>query len=190
MRKIILRMHISLDGFVAGLNDELDWVIHDEEVWEDGNTMFDTIDTALFGRVTYEVFAGYWPAVATDPASTTHEREFAQWITATPKIVFSTRLDEVAWQNSRVVKDKIAAEISQLKQQAGKDIMLMGSPTLAQLFMQQGWLDEYWLNVNPVVLGQGKALFGGLTHRLPLKLLTARIFNSGVMSVHYATQRS
>lgn len=189
MRKIILRMHISLDGFVAGPNEELDWVIHDEEVWEDGNALLSTTDTALFGRVTYEGFASYWPSIVADPSSTKYERDFAHWIEAVPKIVLSTSLEKVGWKNSRLVKENITEEISKLKQQSGKDIMIMGSPTVARLFMQRGWLDEYWLNINPVVLGQGRSLFVDIPTRLNLKLLQTKRFTSGVIAVHYETQR-
>lgn len=190
MRKIILRMHISLDGFVAGLDDDLDWVIHDEEVWEDGNALLSTTDTALFGRVTYEGFASYWPSAVASPSSTKYEREFARWIDAVPKIVLSTSLEKVEWKNSRLVKANIADEITKLKQQSGKDMMIMGSPTVAQMFMRKGWLDEYWLNINPVVLGHGKSLFMDIPGRLNLKLLQTKKFSSGVIGVRYETQHS
>lgn len=186
MRNVILLMHVSLDGFVAGPNGEMDWIRFDDELADDVAALTASADTALFGRVTYEMMAGYWPTAADNPAASKHDIEHAHWVNPAPKLVFSRTLETVEWENSRIVRDNIPAEIAQLKAQPGKDLLMIGSVRTAHTFMQLDLIDEYRLNVNPVVLGAGQPLFADLTHRLDLKLLSAKRYASAVVGLHYA----
>lgn len=185
MRQVILLMHVSLDGFVAGPNGEMDWIRFDDELIDDVAALTATADTALFGRVTYEMMAGYWPTAADGPTATKHDIDHARWVNPAPKLVFSRTLDKVGWQNSRIVRDNFAEEIAQLKQQPGKNLLMIGSATTAHSFMRLGLIDEYQINVNPVVLGGGLPLFKDIQAPIRLELSNAKAYRSGVVGIHY-----
>jgi dihydrofolate reductase len=182
MRKVIASSFVTLDGFMAGPQGELDWnePYFDEEMATYISEQFRIVDTILFGRVTYELFAQYWPVqgVKDDPI-------FAEKMNSLPKIVFSRTLEKVEWNNSRLVKDHIAQEIRSLKQQAGKNMIIDGSPTLIHSFTKLGLIDEYRIRLHPVVLGSGKPLFKDNSDRMNLKLVESQIFRSGVVILHY-----
>jgi dihydrofolate reductase len=186
MRNVILLMHVSLDGFVAGPNGEMDWIRFDDALVDDVAELTASADTALFGRVTYEMMAGYWPTAADQPGATKHDIDHARWVNAAPKLVFSRTLETVEWANSRIVGDNIPAEIAKLKAQPGKNLLMIGSARTAHSFMQQGLIDEYRLNVNPVVLGGGLPLFPNLKQPIQLKLISAKSYAFGVVGCHYA----
>jgi len=185
MRKIILMINVTLDGFIEGTNGEFDWMAFDEELWKDINDLLNTVDTTLFGRVAYQAFANYWPSAATNPSSPKNEIDFAHWIEKTPKIVFSKTLRKAEWNKSRLVKENIAREISQLKQQAGKDVVMFGGAGIASTFMKLGLIDEFRIRVFPTVLGGGSSLFNGFNDRMNLQLLETKTFKSGVVALHY-----
>jgi len=181
MRKMILYMLTTLDGFYEGPNKEIDWHNVDEEFNEFAIEQLNSVDVLLFGRVTYELMASYWPT----PAATTNDPIVADKMNSLPKIVFSKTLSSVEWQNTRLVKENIAEEISKLKQQPGKDLIIFGSSDLAVTLIQHGLIDEYRIMVNPVVLGNGKHLFKGINHKLNLKLLKTKTFRSGNVLLYY-----
>ena len=185
MRKVILSNLVTLDGFFAGPNGELDWHIVDEEFNQYANDLLSKVDALLFGRVTYQLMADYWPAAATNPSTPKSDLEIADKMNNLPKIVFSKTLQEVKWNNSRLVKENIAEEISKMKQQPGKDMVIFGSGSIVSTFMQLGLIDEYRILVNPVVLGNGKPLFTGINDKQNLKLLKTRVFSSGVVILYY-----
>ena len=192
MRKVISLIHLSLDGFAAGPNDELDWISYDSELEQYAHSLHDMTDAVIWGRRTYEGMAGYWLTVPGNPASTPAELEHARWLDKATKIVVSRTLERVEWnnaQNTMLIKDNIAQEINKIKQQPGKDIWFLGSPMLAQTFMQLDLIDEYRININPTVLGQGKLLFAGVTRTFPLKLLEAKTLKSGVVALRYEPER-
>jgi len=182
MRKVIASSFVTLDGFMAGPQGELDWnePYFDEEMATYIREQFRIVDTILYGRVTYELFAHYWPVqgVKDDPI-------FAEKINSLPKIVFSRTLEKVEWNNSRLVKDHIAQEIRSLKQQSGKNMVIDGSPTLIHSFTKLGLIDEYRIRLHPVVLGSGKRLFKDNSDRINLKLVESQTFRSGVVILHY-----
>jgi dihydrofolate reductase len=191
MRKIILKMEVSLDGFASGPNGELDWaLVGNEESWKYVNDLLSTVDATLIGRVTYQGFGYYWPSVAANPSSTKNEIDFAHWIENIPKIVFSKTLSTVEWKNSRLVKENIAEEVAKMKQQPGKNLVMFGGIGIAQTFTQMGLIDEYRLNVNPVALGSGKPLFKDIKDTINLKLQGTKTFNTGVVGLHYETKRN
>ena len=185
MRKVILFNLITLDGFFAGPNGEIDWHHVDEEFNEFAAEQLDSTDGLMFGRVTYQLMASYWPT----EAALTDDPIITGKMNAMPKIVFSRTLAKAEWNNTRLVKENIAEEISKLKQQPGRDLFLFGSADLAATLTQLGLIDEYRIIVNPVVLGSGKPLFKDVQHRLELKLVKTRTFRNGNVLLYYQPNR-
>ena len=185
MRNIFLFMMVTLDGFFEGPNHEIDWHNVDEEFNEFAINQLHELDTLLFGRATYEGMASFWPT----PFARENDPIVADLMNTTTKIVFSTTLAQAEWENSRLVKDHVAEEIAQLKQQPGKDIAIFGSSDLAVSLMRMGLLDELRIMVNPVVLGSGKTLFTGMNEKQNLKLLDTKAFRSGNVLLRYQVAR-
>jgi dihydrofolate reductase len=184
VRKVIVSNYISLDGFFAGPNGEYDWFVWDEETAEYVKEMLRSIDTLLFGRVTYELMAGYWPT-ASPP---TENPVIIDAMNNLPKIVFSKTLEKVEWNNSRLVKDNIVQEVARLKERPGKDMVIFGSGSIVSAFTQSGLIDDYRVFINPVVLGSGKPLFKDLKERLKLKLINTKTFQCGVVLLQYTPE--
>jgi dihydrofolate reductase len=185
MRKLLFFMLISLDGFFEGPDRDINWHNVDAEFNEFALEQLNSVDMLLFGRVTYELMAGYWPS----PAAVTDDPIVAGRMNSLPKIVFSKTLSGVDWQNTRLVRNDFVKEISNLKQQPGRDMIIFGSSDLAVTFIEHGLIDEYRIMVNPVVLGNGKALFKGLQNKLDLELLKTRVFASGNVLLYYSSAR-
>jgi dihydrofolate reductase len=131
------------------------------------------------------MMASYWPTAADQPGATTHDIDHARWVNPAPKLVFSRTLDRDEWKNTQIVRDNIPAEIAKLKAQPGKKLLIIASATTAHTFMQHGLIDEYHINVNPVVLGGGLPLFADLTKRIELNLMSAKSYSCGVVGLHY-----
>jgi len=181
MRKVFLFMMVTVDGFFEGPNHEIDWHNVDEEFNEFAIEQLDDIDTLLFGRVTYEGMASFWPtqfAKENDPV-------VADKMNRIPKLVFSKTLDKAEWENSQLVKEHIAEEVSKLKQQQGGDLAIFGSSDLTVSLLEMGLVDELRIMMNPVVLGSGKRLFEGIHDTLKLKLLKTKTFRSGNVLLYY-----
>lgn len=172
----------TLDGFFEGPNQDISWHNVDEEFNEFAIDQLNETGTLLFGRITYQGMASYWPtdaAIHDDP-------EVAGLMNSLSKIVFSRTLDKPEWNNSRLVKNNVVEEVSKLKQQPGKDIAIFGSSDLAVTLAEQGLIDEYRIIVNPLFLGGGTPLLKGIKEKVNLKLLNARIFKSGNVLLYYA----
>ncbi len=185
MRKVFLFMMVSLDGYFEGPDHDLGWHNVDEEFNEFAIEQLNEVDALLFGRVTYQMMASFWPtqfAIENDPV-------VAGKMNSLPKLVFSTTLEQVDWENSRLVKERITEEVSQLKQQEGGDLAIFGSAALATSFLHMGLLDELRLMVNPIVLGSGSSLFKGVHEKLNLKLLKTREFRSGNVLLYYEPEQ-
>ncbi|MDO3412241.1 dihydrofolate reductase family protein [Saccharibacillus sp. CPCC 101409] len=189
MRKLVLFLHSSLDGFVEGPGGEMDigWAAYDADLESQAQEILSTADTVVWGRGTYQMMHGYWPSVLSDPTASQHERDHAQWIDKASKVVFSTTLDKVEWNNSRLVKENVAEEIENLKRQEGGDIVILGSPRFAHYLMQLGVIDEYKITVSPVLIGSGLPLFQGIQERINLKLIENKTFDSGAIVLIYRT---
>jgi dihydrofolate reductase len=185
MRKVILLEHVSLDGYVAGPNGEMDWITFDEPLTNYVHALHARMDAAVYGRKTYEMMHGYWPTVLTEASPEPTALEHAQWLDKATKIVISKSLDQIDWGNSILIHDHILEAMTEIKQQPGKDIFLVGSISIAQELMRLGLIDEYWINVNPVVLGSGAPLFGGLEQTLRLNLVKSQTFDCGVVALQY-----
>ncbi len=188
-RKIISLMHISLDGFAAGPNGELEWAVVDEEIHADVAAMLTTVDTALYGRITYQMMESFWPTVPANPDATEFERQHSRWIEDVRKIVFSRTLDRVTGNNTRLIKERIAEEAARLKQQPGNDMMIFGSPSIVHELTRHGMIDEYRINLDPIVLGGGVPLFPESAEPIRLNLLEAKTFRSGVVGLRYRRVR-
>jgi dihydrofolate reductase len=190
MRKLKLFMHVSLDGFVQGPNDwEIDWIKYDGELEKFAKESLSTVDTVLWGRVTYQGMENYWPTVTSNPSSTQHEIDHANWLDNTLKIVFSKSLEKVEWKNTRLVKENIADEITHLKQQPGKDMIIIGSPRFAHNLMELGLIDEFLITLQPVIIGSGLPLFKDIKDRVNLKLIEQKTLSLGVVCLHYQTEK-
>ncbi|MCC8425379.1 dihydrofolate reductase family protein [Mucilaginibacter sp. UR6-11] len=180
-------MNISLDGFMAGPDGGLDWHLQN---WTNdmGRLLSEQLsraDTILLGRNTYSAMAGYWPAVGNTLSLSRDDLAFADMMNSYAKVVCSTTLKNLYWQNSLLISRDIRREIIKLKQQAGKDIIIYGSRKLVQSLIKLNLVDEYRLWLYPVSLGRGIALFN---KRQNLTLLCAQTLSSGVILLSYGTR--
>ena len=181
MRKIIFQNMITLDGFFEGPNREIDWHVVDDEFNQYAINFCRSLDGLIFGRVTYEGMASYWPT----PEARRDDPIVTELMNRLPKVVFSRTLEKAGWENSRLVKGDAVQEINRLKQQPGKDLAIFGSANLATTLVQDNLIDEYRIFVNPVVLGAGTPLFQGVKDRLKLKLVSSKTFQSGLVLLIY-----
>lgn len=188
MRKLIVSMNITLDGFMAGPNCELDWHFKSwtTEMAESQCEQLSHADTILLGGVTYRAMARYWPTVNTDLSFPRGDIAFADMMNSYNKIVFSKSLNILPWNNTRLIKGSLHREIQELKAQHGKDIIIYGSGKLVSSLIRFGLIDQYVLWMHPVVLGKGKPLFAKLQDTLNLQLVKQHQFRSGVMLLYYA----
>jgi dihydrofolate reductase len=192
MRKIISFMHISLDGFVAGLNGEMDWIKVDEEIFNYVGKRISKTDTALYGRVTYQMMENYWPTAGDKPAASRHDIEHSRWYSKVHKVVLSTTMKDAGLANTNIISDNLSDRINEIKQSrpapgrgGSGDILLFGSPTATHSLIQQNLIDGYWLFVNPIILGRGIPLFVGIKDNIKLNLLTTQQFTCGVTELNY-----
>ncbi len=180
MRKMFSFMIISADGYHADPGQALDWQTIDEEFSHFALTQLREAGTLVFGRVTYELMAAFWPT----PAGHESDPDVAKAMNTTPKIVISRTLAQAGWAGTQVISHHAEEELARLKQQPGKDIVIAGSSTLTAGLLQTGLLDELRIMVNPVILGQGRSLFAG-AGKTSLQLLKTRQFTSGNVLLHY-----
>lgn len=188
MRRVIWLVHTSVDGFVAGPNGELDWAgaNMDDELWQDVWDLLGTVDTALFGRRSYQDFESHWPAVGRNPSSAKNELDFSRWIEKTTKAVASTTVEKLAWENSTLLNDNVVEDVSTVKGQPGNNLLLFGSLGLASHLMRANLIDELRIDVHPLALGMGRPLFKDVSGRHKLRLGQAKTFRSGVVELRYS----
>lgn len=182
MRKIILTMSVSLDGFFEGPNREIDWHMVDDELLRHFNEQVGPMGAFLEGRVTYELMAAYWPAADADPAAPALVAEFARIWRDMPKIVYSRTLDQAGW-NTTIARDVVPDEVMELKAQPGGD-MAVGGADLAAVFRRHDLIDEYWIYIHPVILGRGRPLFRS-GEEIKLRLAETQAFGNGVVRLRY-----
>lgn len=190
MRKIFSFMHISLDGFVAGPNGEMNWIKVNDEIFDHVGMRISKGDTALYGRVTFQMMENYWPTAADKPDPTKHDIEHSKWYSKVKKIVLSGTLKESDFNNTSIISDNTAERINKIKMQEGEDILLFGSPTAAHSLIKLDLIDGYWLFVNPVILGRGIPLFTDIKDKIKLNLLNTKQFKCGVTELNYTVDRS
>jgi dihydrofolate reductase len=184
MRRVIFSIPMTIDGFIEGPHGELDWVIPDDDLHDYYTDMLNKSGVILYGRVTYELMLGYWPASINDSSITKSMLRFANALNPLPKIVFSNTLQHVGW-NTTVMKAVVPEEIRKMKSLPGGDILLGGGATLAQTFFQNGLVDEIQIMVEPAVIGSGKPLFRGLEAGMKLNYLWNKTFKSGAVAISY-----
>ena len=196
MRKIISFMHVSLDGFVAGLNGELDWVKIDQEIFDYVGKRISEGDTALYGRVTYQMMENYWPTAGDKPKASKHDVEHSKWYNNVHKVVLSQTMKGSGLTNTKIISDNLPDRVNEIKQprpasggSGSKDILLFGSPTATHSLIQLNLIDGYWLFVNPIILGRGIPLFADIKDKIKLNLLTTRQFTCGVTELNYTVNR-
>ena len=181
VRKVISFNMITANGFFEGPNQDISWHNVDQEFNEFAMKQLRSVDMILFGRVTYQLMANYWPtqaAIESDPI-------IAKKMNAMPKIVFSKTLDKAEWNNTRLIRGNIAKEISYLKGLPGKNLIIFGSSDLTVVMAQMGLVDEFRIMVNPAVIGSGKPFLNGIEGKINLKLLRAKTFHSGNILLYY-----
>ena len=183
MRKLVFSMNVSLDGFA-----DHEVALADDELHDFATRLLDTQDMVLFGRATYQLFESYWPSAPKDPQATKSMIAFARKINAMPKVVFSKTLPGASWNNTKLVRGDAVEELLKLKKEDGKDLAV-GGISLIQTFLNRGLIDEYWLLVQPLIWGQGRRLFAGVTGRSEQRLLDVATFKSGVVVLHCMPER-
>jgi len=185
MRKIISFMHVTLDGFVAGPNGEMDWIRVDGEIFEYANQATATADLALYGRTTYQMMEAYWPTAADKPAATKHDKEHSAWYNKVDKIVLSKSMAGQTIPKVTILNGDLRSQISKFKEKPGGDIVVFGSPGAVHSLMKEDLVDEIWLFVNPVLIGNGIPMFKDIDTRKTLTLLLEKRFSSGVVTLKY-----
>ncbi len=187
MGKLIVFMHVSLDGFVAGPNGEMDWIKVDEEMFDYAGKQTDLAGTALYGRTTYEMMDAYWPTAPDQPNASAHDIKHGHWYNQVQKVVLSTTIKS-SDSKTTILNSDVPAQVEKLKQDSTDNILVFGSPTAVHTFLHHQLIDEFWLFVNPIILGTGIPMFKDLRSRLDLSLLETVPLKSGVICLHYKTK--
>ena len=183
-RKLILSMQITLDGYVAGNNDEADWLISNDDSWSDLFKDLNSADTYLLGRKMYPIYSEYWQSVLHKPDSAPNELKFAKLADKTQHIVFSKGDFKPDWKNTRVAHD-LQAEVTRLKRENGKNIIAWGGADFAANLIELDLVDEYRFELNPTLLTNGKALFKNLEKRKKLTLIDSKTLKSDLIVLRY-----
>jgi dihydrofolate reductase len=184
MRKLVVFNHITLDGYFTDANGDMRWAHSNNDDAEFNSFVADNASGGgelLFGRITYELMASYWPtpnAIKNDPV-------VAEGMNNMPKVVFSRTMNKASWSNTKLVNGDIASEIRRMKQEPGPNMAIMGSGTIVSQLAPEGLIDEYQVVVDPVVLGSGRSMFDGVKEKLTLKLTKTRTFNNGKVFLSY-----
>lgn len=172
---------ISLDGYYKGVDNDIHWHRHGEEEGKFSAENMKSGNTLLFGRVTYEMMAGYWPS----PMAMENSPVVAAGMNKANKIVFSRTLTKPNWENTRLIKENIVEEICKLKKIPGKDMTILGSGSIITQFAEAGLIDDFQFMIDPVVLGKGTPIFKNIHSKMDLELLSSRVFKSGTVLLTY-----
>jgi dihydrofolate reductase len=176
MRSLIVFNHVSLDGYFVDKKGDMRWAHKQDPEWNEfvaGNARGGGV--LLFGRVTYEMMASYWPT----PMAAQNSPAVAERMNNLQKVVFSRTLDKASWNNTKLVKGDLATEVRKMKQEPGEGLVIMGSGTIVSQLAQEGLIDEFQIVVCPIVIGSGRTLFEGVKEKLSLKLTKSRTFGNG-----------
>lgn len=189
MRKLKLQVQMSVDGYIAGPNGEMDFMLWD---WDDELKRYvaaltEPVDCIVLGRKLAQGFIPHWAAVAADPGHPEHLA--GKKFTEIPKVVFSKTLDASLWEDTVLAKGELVDEITALKNRDGQDIIAYGGATFVSSLIQYGLIDEYHLFINPAAIGSGMSIFKELRSKQELKLVKASPFDCGMVVLHYRLQR-
>ena len=188
MRKIVAFDWASVDGYYAGPNGEIDWIMQDPAIDRAVHERMNP-DTLLCGRVSYQMFENVWPKVAEDPNAPKAMKKLADEMAQMTKVVFSKTLKEVTWENSKLFHRDLIEEVKKLRRSKGADIAIFGSGTIVQQIANEGLIDEYLFAITPVVLGGGRSLFTDV-EKLNLELFEVKKFKSGNVLLYYKAKKS
>jgi len=188
MRSIIQLAHVSLDGYLAGPDGQMDFITFDQEIADFIYPSIRTADTAIYGRITYQMMESYWPGVLDDAKATDGERGHARWYADVKKIVASRTLPAKTGHVT-IAGDDILSVVAAAKQQPGGDMMIFASPTFSHALSAAGLIDEWRLTWQPVIVGGGLPLFGGKEARSKLELKSSKTFRSGIVATHHVVRR-
>jgi dihydrofolate reductase len=184
MRKLVVFNHVSLDGYFVDTNGDMSWAKADHQDAEWNAFVEENASgggVLVFGRITYELMASFWPT----PFAIENMPIVAEGMNSMPKVVFSRTLDQASWNNTKLVKDDMAAEIRKMKKEPGEGMVIMGSGSIVSQLTQEGLIDAYQVVVNPIVLGKGRTMFDGVKEKLNLKLTKTRAFGNGNVFLSY-----
>lgn len=181
-------MHVSLDGFVAGPNGEMNWIKVDQDIFNHVALRINKSDTALYGRVTYEMMEGYWPTAGDQPNASKHDIEHSAWYKQAHKVVLSRSMKDVSPSNTTIISENVKDRIDALKSEGEGEILLFGSPSATHALMELDAIDGYWIFLNPIVLGKGIPLFSKIQHLTKLQLQDAKQFGCGVAAMSYVRE--
>lgn len=170
----------------------MDWIKVNQDIFDYVGKRISEGDTALYGRITYQMMESYWPTAGDKPGATKHDIEHSRWYSKVRKIVLSKTMnpDDHRQNNVTIISDNLSDNINALKQETGEDILVFGSPTATHALMQENLIDGYWLFVNPVILGKGIPLFVDIKDKIKLSLLTTKQFDCGVVELNYLVDRA
>lgn len=182
MRKLVVFNMVSLDGFFVDSKGDMSWAHkHDAEWNAFVNENASGSGVLVFGRITYELMASYWPT----PMALQNSPVVAKGMNDMPKIVFSRTLNKASWNNTKLVKDDLATEVRKLKNEHGPNMVILGSGNIVSQLAQQNLIDEYQVALRPIVLGKGRTMFEGVKDKLNLQLTKSRTFGNGTVFTCY-----
>ena len=184
-RKLVLIVHISLDGFVAGPKGKLDGFEAGEENLQFVCVLTKNADTILMGRISYELLNPFWPTAKDRPGATKGEVEYSNWYNSAHKIIVSSTLKNEGLDNTTILSGNIEQEVMRLKQKPGKEILIFGSPSISRALIQEDLIDSFWIFVNPVIFGDGIPLFTNRGKKSKLELQMNTRFSNGEIALHY-----
>lgn len=185
MRKIVSSIIMSLDGFTANTVGDLSMFKVDEEFFAMSEAFTDAADAALYGKGTYAIMQSYWPTAADQPGASTHDKQHSLWYNHVNKYVLSTTLKNSDAPNTTIIRENVVEELKKIKEQEGKNIQIFGSPGVVRSLTQEGLIDEYWIFVYPVIIGNGIPLFKDIKQQINFTLVSSKVLKSGAVALHY-----
>lgn len=187
MRKLRLQVHMSIDGCIAGPNNEMDWLVWDDDYIKYINDITESVDTVIMGRKMVDGFIPFWIEVANKPDDPMHE--IAKKMVEIPKVVFTKTLSKSEWQNTDIATGDLRDEIAKLKNLDGlRDIIVYGGISFDSSLIKEKLIDEFYLFINPIILGSGKTIFKDLKEIQKLTLIESKVFNCGLVLLHYGVK--
>ena len=185
MGSITLFMHISIDGYAAGSNGEMNWIHVDDEIFEYGSKRIYATDIALYGRKTFQMMESYWPTAADQINASKHDIEHSKWYKKVKKVVLTRTMAEEKKQNVQFINNNLIENIERIKESTNNEILVFGSPTSGHSLMACDLIDNFWFNINPIIIGKGIRVFNNAEIQTRFVLTDYKVFASGVVSVSY-----
>ncbi len=185
MRKIVSSIIMSLDGLVANTAGDLRMFKVDEEFFAMSEAFTNEADAALYGKGTYSIMQAYWPTAAEQPDASSHDKQHSLWFNHVNKYVLSTTLKDSEAPNATIIRENVVDELKKIKEQEGKNIQIFGSPGVVRSLIEKDIIDEYWIFIYPVIIGNGIPLFKDIKQQIKLSLVSSRVLKSGAVALHY-----